>query len=439
MAPSAIVRGHSSEIIVLVPTFLIAFALFAILLSTNNAADTTAALLQTPAPAPTEQAKQLQLTTSHAFTLAIFSDLHFGEEEHGWGIDQDLNSTRVMNAVLDAEEAIHLVVLNGDLITGENTFKENSSDYLSQIVTPMRDRSIPWASTYGNHDSKFNLSREAIFLAETAFPLSYTQRMDTSLPGVTNYYLILRSSDGDSVAVLWFFDSRGGASYQHRHDPPDQDDIPNWVADETAQWFTKTSQELRSQYGPLPGIAFVHIPPHPYLATQKDGLDPARFPGINEDVPVSIQGGGHDDDAFVKALQQDKLLHSVYVGHDHGSSWCGIWPSEPAKKQVQRKPHDEDDDDDDDEDEDDDDEHDEDSSSHREGPFLCFARHTGYGGYGDWDCGARIVQLSFTDLNDDGTFADEGEMTVETWVRMENGKVITRVVLNETYGTDVYT
>lgn len=29
-------------------------------------------------------------------------------------------------------------------------------------------------------------------------------------------------------------------------------------------------------------------------------------------------------------------------------------------------------------------------------------------------------------------------MTVKTWVRMENGDVITAVTLNETYGVDVY-
>jgi hypothetical protein len=29
-------------------------------------------------------------------------------------------------------------------------------------------------------------------------------------------------------------------------------------------------------------------------------------------------------------------------------------------------------------------------------------------------------------------------MDVETWVRMENGEVVQRVALNETYGMDVY-
>lgn len=424
----------------LFPTFLISFSLFSIFQSAKS--PSTPVLLQTP-NAPViggVQQPKLQLNkTSNVFTLAIFSDLHFGEEEHGWGIDQDVNSTGVMNAVLDAENTIDLVVLNGDLITGENTFKENSSAYVYQIVKPMLSRKIPWASTYGNHDSKFNLSREAIFQAEKEYALSYTQRMDASLPGVTNYYLLVQRSDGgggDPVAVLWFFDSRGGASYQNDASK-DQDDLPNWVAEETAQWFTSTSQKLRSQHGNLPSIAFVHIPPHPYLAVQQTDVDPARFPGINDDVPVSIQGQGHDDDAFVKTLMQEKLLHSVYVGHDHGCSWCGFWPSDTAGGQSRRTSHE---DDGDDKDEDNDDEQDEDSVDRR-GPFLCFSRHTGYGGYGDWDRGARIVQLYFEDRKSDNGMmpADEAEMSVMTWVRMESGDVVTRVALNDTYGTDVYT
>lgn len=402
-------RVQLLELIFLVPTFLIAFALLTVLLSP----------LQPPVPVTRDYPK-LEFKRPNVFTLAIFSDLHYGEEEHGWGIDQDINSTRVMNAVLDLEDSIDLVVLNGDLITGENTFKENSSAYVDHIVTPMVVRNIPWASTYGNHDSKFNLSREAIFQAEKKYPLSYTQQMDTTLPGVTNYYLILQTNDGRPVALLWFFDSRGGASYQQ--DPLNEDDIPNWVADETAQWFVTTNQQIGIQYGRLPSIAFVHIPPHPYLVTQMAGLDPTRFPGINDDVPVSIQGRGQDDDAFVDALTQDALLHSVYVGHDHGSAWCGTWPSDPAiGRPRRRKPHGDDD------------------YSEHGGPFLCFSRHTGYGGYGTWDRGARIVQLSFEGFNDDGSFSNEGELRVDTWVRMENGEIITRVTLNETYGLDTYT
>src|SRR5689334_22809065 len=46
----------------------------------------------------------LQLNLENSFHISIFSDLHYGEEENGWGIDQDVNSTRVMNNVLSREK-----------------------------------------------------------------------------------------------------------------------------------------------------------------------------------------------------------------------------------------------------------------------------------------------------------------------------------------------
>lgn len=70
-------------------------------------------------------------------------------------------------------------------------------------------------------------------------------------------------------------------------------------------------------------------------------------------------------------------------------------------------------------------------------PFICFCKHSGYGGYGTWNRGARVVQLSFSSNN---TSSDNAatKMAVESWVRMENGSIITNVFLNETYVEDVY-
>lgn len=54
-----------------------------------------------------------------------------------------------MQAVLEYEPP-ELVVLNGDLITGENTFKANATDYVDMIVAPLVKAGLPWASTYGS-------------------------------------------------------------------------------------------------------------------------------------------------------------------------------------------------------------------------------------------------------------------------------------------------
>lgn len=93
--------------------------------------------------------KPLTFTKNGTFQISVFEDLHFGEaEDTVWGPQQDIKSIRVMNTVLD-NESPQLVVLNGDLITGEDTSLSNSTAYLDRIVQPMVQRGLPWASTYG--------------------------------------------------------------------------------------------------------------------------------------------------------------------------------------------------------------------------------------------------------------------------------------------------
>ncbi|WYZ40665.1 hypothetical protein EsH8_IV_001006 [Colletotrichum jinshuiense] len=352
-----------------------------------------------PLREPSISKPRLQLSPNRDYTIAIFSDLHFGEQEFGWGIDQDKNSTRVMRSVMKTEQP-DLVVFNGDLITGEDTHKENSTSYIDQIVQPLVETNQKWASVYGNHDSKHTLDREALFHAEKGYDLCYTTCMQDKLPGITNYYVPVFEGDSkDPIALLWFFDSRGGTTYQT--DSDNMDDIPNWVAPETAEWFTKTYTDLKEKHGRvIPSVAFVHIPPRVFLEAQQSNLDPAKFPGLNADSPLAVQGQGEEDLPFTEALLEAEGLHSIYVGHDHGDSWCSTWPGHDAGLGA-------------------------------EAPFLCFAKHTGYGGYGTWNRGARMIKLSFTK-------GDNPEMLVESWVRMEDDAVITRVSLNETYGLDTY-
>lgn len=59
---------------------------------------------------------------------------------------------------------------------------------------------------------------------------------------------------------------------------------------------------------------------------------------------------------------------------------------------------------------------------------VCFGRHTGYGGYGLWTRGSRQILLDEKTL---------GRAT-ETWIRLEDGEISGRVMLNSTYGKDEY-
>ncbi|OQN99447.1 hypothetical protein B0A48_14424 [Cryoendolithus antarcticus] len=363
----------------------------------------------------------LRFAEDGTFQVSIFEDLHFGEaEDLEWGPQQDVNTTRVMNAILDGEQQ-QLVVLNGDLITGENTYRHNSSTYIDQIVAPLVQRGNYWASTYGNHDSDFNLSRHALFAREQHYANSLTANMvHTSDAGVTNYYLPVYSRDRQDRTpklLIWFFDSRGGNQYQQQVNGTGVP-IPNWVNPSVVEWFTSTKQNLSRHYqnASIPSLAFVHIPVSAMLAFQQAsaGVSPTQEPGINDDNPLAPQGDaqgqgsvsgttftyGGQDVPFMQALLDTPGLMAVFSGHDHGDDWCMHWDSRLPGMNITGN-----------------------------GLDLCFGRHTGYGGYGSWMRGSRQVLVTEETLK---------QRSVQTWTRLEDGSESGRVVLNGTYGRDEY-
>ncbi|KAL6717230.1 Phosphatase dcr2 [Lecanora helva] len=353
----------------------------------------------------------LEIAKDNTFHIAIFSDLHYGENESTFGIPADRNSAALMRQIL-AQEQPNFVVLNGDLITGENTFAFNSTGYVDQIVAPLMEGGYSWASTYGNHDSKYNLSREALYAEEKKYANAYTEHGSTgSTDGVTNYVLSIFATGNSQrpVALLWFFDSRGGSEYQSL--PANVDNIDNYVSNATVSWFRSAQADMQRKYGTLPSLAFVHIPMQAFVdlqAVSSPEVSGSNYPGLNADVPLAQQGysnTGAEAIPFMQALLDTPGLHSIYSGHDHGDSWCGRWPENTLPGYGVG------------------------GGSSQNRPFLCFCKHSGYGGYGVWNRGVRQVKMSF-DQN--------GIMTIDTWVRMQAGTVITAVSLNETYGRDVY-
>ena len=189
----------------------------------------------------------LNLTDDSTFHISVFSDLHYGENESTFGIPADKNSAALMRQVLSQEKP-DFVILNGDLITGENTFAFNSTGYVDQIVAPLVQGGYNWASTYGNHDSKYNLSREALYAKEKEYANAYTQHGPAGTDGVTNYVLPVfptnrTASSQRPVALLWFFDSRGGSKYQSL--PANADNIDNYVSNGTVSWYRSAQADLQ--------------------------------------------------------------------------------------------------------------------------------------------------------------------------------------------------
>lgn len=326
-----------------------------------------------------------------------------------------------MDKILDAESQ-DLVVLNGDLITGENAYKHNATVYVDQIVGPLVKRGLTWASTYGNHDSSYNLSREGILAREQQWPNSRTRQMVRGAQaGVSNYYLPVYGSTCSSYGavacapelILWFFDSRGGNYYQQLNASGQEIGQPDWVDQSVVDWFQDTNAQLKGQYKKnIPSLAFVHIPTNASQAVQSAGIDPKEQPGVNDDTDLAQQAQGWCPDGadscqyggqdvpFMKAVVSTPGLMAVFSGHDHGDTWCYKWNNRLPGMTVAGN-----------------------------GLNLCFGQHSGYGGYGNWTRGSRQVLVTEKMLQ---------KLTVDTWIRLETGNVVGAVSLNSTYGHDKY-
>ncbi|PWZ33151.1 putative inactive purple acid phosphatase 16 [Zea mays] len=334
-----------------------------------------------------------------AFKVALFADLHYGEDAWtDWGPAQDAASDRVMAAVLDAENP-DLVVYLGDLVTANNLPVPNASLYWDRAVSAARGRGVPWATVFGNHDDMAfewppewfspdgvpplrwppgpgsgcgfrGTPRTDLMAAETGANrlLSYSSSGPRELwPSVSNYVLQVlsrgrraRCDDHDPALLMYFLDS-GGGSYTEV------------VSSAQVRWFHTQSQFLNPD-GRIPELIFWHIPSTAYAKVApkaKSGIRKPCVGSINEEevAPQAAEWGMMD------ALAKRPSVKAVFVGHNHGLDWCCPYDGEEQEQEL----------------------------------WLCFARHTGYGGYGDWPRGARILEVT------------EEPFSAVSWIRMENG------------------
>ncbi|XP_077240184.1 putative inactive purple acid phosphatase 16 isoform X1 [Tasmannia lanceolata] len=344
--------------------------------------------------------KTLGFSSDSSFKITLFADLHYGEAAWTeWGPQQDVNSNRVMSNILDTETPDFVVYL-GDVLTANNLPIPNASLYWDEAISPTRQRGIPWASVFGNHDDAHfewpsewfsgtgipqlycpptcssdldgegegcsfkGTTRLELMQKESENMLSYSKKGPKELwPSVSNYVLKVLSSKDPKVAIalLYFLDT-GGGSY------------PEVVSNAQASWFQNKSQEINPD-SRVPEIILWHIPSRGYKKVAP--MFRIRKPCVGSINKESV-AAQEAEWGIMNSLVKRPSVKAVFSGHNHGLDWCC-----PYKKL-----------------------------------WLCFARHTGYGGYGNWPRGARIIEIT------------EHPFSLKSWIRMEDGFKHSEVVLS---------
>jgi len=296
--------------------------------------------------------KHLKFRPDGRFTVLQFTDIH-----HHGGDEADLRTVALMEQILEAEQP-DLVMLTGDIIEADRCIDPRQA--FRAAVAPIVQRRVPWALVFGNHDDEKGITRAELLALAQESPACLAVAGPKDIRGVGNYVLTIHAAHADrAAALLYGIDSGAYAPLRLGYD---------WIRESQIDWYTRKARAFSARHGgPLPALAFFHIP----LPEYNDVWDTCTCYGYKyENVCCPKLNSG-----FFAAMLEAGDVMATFAGHDHLNDFCGDLY----------------------------------------GIRLCYGRATGYNTYGKdgFARGARIIRLW------------EGERRFDSWLRLDDGTVVT--------------
>lgn len=266
---------------------------------------------------------------SGKFRILVLTDLHYRPNEDG----KTIAAVKQMIGKTNPD----FVFFCGDITAGRSE-KEEFERLLSDIVTPIEEKNIPWAHVFGNHDQSPGLEKPYQERVFESYPHCVSMAGPEELPGVGNYYLPILGKDNKAKFLLWALDSM--QDYQYQSDPVAYNFNPyfdllmpsrimsrsdsDYVRFEQVMWYYTESQKLeREEACKIPSIMLLHIPLYEFNAILQNPDRTVMKGEYNETVSCSEVNSG----LFAAVLQRGDVK-GIYCGHDHTNTfegtYCGI-------------------------------------------------------------------------------------------------------------------
>lgn len=316
-------------------------------------------------------------SSSYKFTILQIADIHLGEaEDTDWGPRQDEKTFHALRSILSQQHVTpDLIIFSGDQVTANNIVN-NATAYYKMLGDFIETYHIPWGIIFGNHDDAEYVGNSLSDAAATTLrsdllrflqlqPYNYhmtRQDSSTNVFGVSNYVLNVTLNGNIALQVI-LLDSGGGS-------------LPNQLLESQLDWIS--TERIKG----IPAVFFQHIPTHEYVFHNNN-----NFPCVGSNGDGGVDPLNYDP-GIVNFLSKDGYAYLLAVGHNHGNSYC--CPAEGGNNQTPSL------------------------------LSLCFGRHSGYGGYGNWDRGARVYELTLSSSANDEQRRD---FSYKSWLQMESGNI----------------
>lgn len=258
-------------------------------------------------------------TEKEDFKILQLTDIHLGGSNFSYSKDS--------YALYDIKELIKytkpdLVIVTGDLVfpVGIMSMSFNNKTPLIIFASFMRNLGVPWAFTYGNHDTESmatltekdvdDLFKMLSFNTSKNFLYPYIQ---PDITGRNNQIIEIRNKNGKLLQDLFLLDSNSYIEGQIK----DYD----YIHEDQVQLYEENVKKLSQKEGyTIPSMLFFHIPLQEYQIAYN------LYKNNSQEVTYHFGKIGEKNEAICASKKSSKLFDkavelgstkAMFCGHDH--------------------------------------------------------------------------------------------------------------------------
>jgi hypothetical protein len=253
------------------------------------------------------------------FKILHLTDIHLGGSL--FSARQDI---KALTACYTLIENTHpdLVIVTGDLSfpLGIMSMSFNNSAPVYQFAAFMRNLGIPWAFTYGNHDTESLASMDKEALNDVFLSLSYKTSgtllypyVQPEVTGRNNQLIELRNADGSLNTALFLIDSNAYTG--------EGINVYDYIHDDQVEWYAREVEWLNAEAGhTVPSMIFFHIPLQQYRTAyelyEAGSNEVTYYFGENGEKMINkVCCSDYPSSLFDRAREIG--CEAMFCGHDH--------------------------------------------------------------------------------------------------------------------------